>query len=98
MSESVEVVDPPKFLFTTRTNQELGAESVEIDGEGVRFRAVSKKVTENMLSSYPRSLLGKWTPNRAAIRFERDELADRKVSDFETGDTLDFDALAKRAG
>ena len=97
MSESVVIVDPPQFLFITRTNQELGAESVELDGDGVRFRAVSKKVTENMLSSYPRPLLGKWTVNRAAIRFTNDELADRKVRDFATGDVLDLAALEKRA-
>jgi len=98
MSESVEIVDPPLVLFTTRTNQELGANAVTLDDGSVLFSGISKMVTENMLSSYPRSVLGKWTPNRAAVRFTQDEIGDRKVKDFASGKDLDLEALGELAG
>ncbi len=95
---SVDIVPPPLFLFLTRTNSELGAASVSLEADGTLvFGDVSKKVTEGMMSSYPRSVLGEWTPNRAAIRFTSDELGDRKVRNFGSGELLDLDALKKLA-
>jgi len=94
LTGSVEIVDPPLILFRTRTNQELGASSVEVADDGtVVFHGVSKLVTENMLSSYPRAILGKWTPNRAAIRFPKEEVAARRVRLFDSGRDLDLDAV-----
>jgi hypothetical protein len=94
-----ETVAPPLVLFTTRTNTELGAARVELADDGsIVLRDVCKKVTENMLSSYPRAMLGHWTPNRAALRYPRDEIAERKVRRFEGGDPLDADALVALAG
>ena len=88
----------PTVLFKTRTNSELGAESVEIAEDGsIVFRNVLKKVTESMLTSYPRTLLGAWTPNRAALRFDRDEIADRQPRKFESSDALSLDDLVKLA-
>ena len=58
----------PLLTFSTRTNSELGAEGISITADGsVVLEGVLKKVTESMLTSYPRDMLGKWTPNRAAI-------------------------------
>lgn len=92
-------VDPPKYLFISRTNTELGADVLELADDGsVVFRGVVKKVTESMLSSYPRTMLDEWTPNRAALRFARDELEGRKVRDFETGEELDAQAVIAAAG
>ncbi len=97
-SGSVDIVPAPLLLFMTRTNTELGAASVSFDDDGtVLFGGVSKKVTEGMLSSYPRSVLGEWTPNRVAIRFQADEVGDRKVRNYKSGDALDLDALKKLA-
>ena len=94
-----DVVAPPLVLFTTRTNTELGAAKIELADDGsIVFRDVCKKVTESMLQSYARTMLGKWTPNRAALTYTRDEIADRKVRNFESGDALDVDALVKLAG
>jgi hypothetical protein len=88
----------PTLLFKTRTNSELGAESVEVAADGsIVFRNVLKKVTESMLTSYPRTQLGTWTPNRAALRFDRSEIKDRQPRDFETGTALSVDELVKRA-
>lgn len=93
-SVSVDIVAPPQVVFLTRTNTELGAASVEIDAEGaVVFHGVCKMVTEGMLSSYPRSVLGEWTPNRAAIRFTADEIDQRKVRRLGADDSLDLEAL-----
>ncbi len=93
-SVSVDIVDPPLVVFLTRTNTELGAASVEFDAEGsVVFQGVCKMVTEGMLSSYPRSVLGEWTPNRAAIRFDADEIDARKVRRLDSEDVLDLEAL-----
>lgn len=96
MSEEFNAV--PTFLFKTRTNTELGAESVEVAADGsVVFVGVLKKVTESMLTSYPRTLLGKWTPNRLSIRFDRDEIADRQPRKADSNDVLTSDALAALA-
>ncbi len=90
----MEAAPDPNFLFKTRTNTELGAESVEVDGDGsVLLRGVVKLVTESMLTSYPRALLGHWTPNRASIRFSADEIADRRITKAGSSDPLDLDAL-----
>jgi len=84
----------PSFTFKTRTNTELGAQGVSVAEDGsLVFHDVLKKVTESMLTSYPRTQLGTWTPNRAAIRFDRDEIAARDPKDFETGDSLGVDQL-----
>jgi len=40
---------------------------------------VLKKVTESMLTSYPRTQLGLWTPNRAALRYKTSEIEGRDV-------------------
>lgn len=84
----------PLFTFKTRTNTELGARSASVAEDGsIVFHDVLKIVTESMLQSYPRTQLGRWTPNRLALRFERDELDEREVKNFETGAALDLDAL-----
>ena len=84
----------PLVTFKTLTNTELGAESIEVAGDGsIVFRGVLKQVTEAMLTSYPRSALGTWTPNRAAVRYGRDEVAKRDVRDFATGKALDIAAV-----
>ena len=84
----------PRITFKTFTNTELGAESIEATSDGsIVFRGVLKQVTEAMLTSYPRTALGTWTPNRAAVRYARAEIAKRGVRDFATGRALDLDAL-----
>ena len=84
----------PRVLFKTLTNTELGAESVEAGPDGsIVFHGVLKQVTEAMLTSYPRSALGTWTPNRAAVRYGRDQIAQRGVRDFASGRALDPDAI-----
>lgn len=84
----------PTLTFKTRTNTELGAQSVsEGDDGSIIFHDVLKKVTESMLTSYPRAQLGTWTPNRAALRFDRDEIEGRDAKSFETGESLDLDGL-----
>ena len=97
-SVSVDIVDPPMILFNTRTNTELGAAGVSFEDDTIVFTGVCKKVTEGMLSSYPRSVLGEWTPNRIAIRYRAAEYDDRKVRSFETGEALDLDALKELVG
>jgi len=88
----------PQFLFKTRTNTELGAQSVSVAEDGsIVFHDVLKKVTESMLTSYPRTQLGTWTPNRAALRFDRDEVVDRDVKNFKTGEPVDLDGLVALA-
>ncbi|MEM7412420.1 MAG: hypothetical protein AAF430_19480 [Myxococcota bacterium] len=97
-SVSVDIVPAPLILFKTRTNTELGAASVSFEDDGtVVFSAVSKKVTEGMLTSYPRSVLGEWTPNRIALRYPAEEIADRKVRKFDSGEPLDAEALKQLA-
>jgi hypothetical protein len=91
---SVDIVPAPLVVFQTRTNTELGAASVSIEKDGaVVFQGVCKKVTEGMLSSYPRTVLGEWTPNRTAVRYSADEIPDRKVRRFDSGELLDLPAL-----
>lgn len=88
----------PTILFKTRTNTELGAQSVEVMPDGsIVFRDVLKKVTESMLTSYPRTQLGTWTPNRAALRFDRDEIEERQPRKFDSGDVLGTDELVAMA-
>lgn len=84
----------PLVTFVTRMNTELGAGGIKVvdDGQVVMVN-VLKKVTEAMLTSYARSMLGKWTPNRAAIRYPRQEIALRRVTKFDTGDELDLDGV-----
>ncbi len=84
----------PLFTFKTRTNTELGAQSVSVAEDGaIVFHDVLKIVTESMLQSYPRTLLGTWTPNRAALKFDPDEIVGREAKDLKTGQPLDLDAL-----
>jgi hypothetical protein len=84
----------PLVTFKTLTNTELGAASISVADDGsIVFRDVLKKVTESMLTSYPRSQLDTWTPNRAALRYSRDEVAKRDVRDFKTGKALDLDGI-----
>ena len=89
----LEAKRPPLVLFTSRSNTELGAEAVRIEGDEIVFQHILKRVTESMLISYPRDLLGKWTPNRAAIRYSAEEVAGRRVTKFDSGDVLDLDGL-----
>jgi len=84
----------PLFTFKTRTNTELGAQSASVANDGsIIFHNVLKMVTESMLSSYPRAQLGTWTPNRLALRFDRDEIAAREPKDISTKASLDLDDL-----
>ncbi|MFP6562853.1 MAG: hypothetical protein VCB78_13370 [Myxococcota bacterium] len=89
----------PRILFKTRSNTELGAGGVALGEDGsIMFEGVLKQVTESMLTSYPRNLLGCWTTNRASLRYTREEIADRKVRDFASGEALDLDAVLALAG
>lgn len=89
----------PLVTFKTFTNTDLGAESIEIAEDGsVVLRGVVKKVTESMLTSYPRSQLGSWTPNRAAIRYAPDEIGERGLKRFDTGEPLDLEGIRALAG
>jgi len=79
----------PLVLFKTLTNTELGAERVRVDANGdIVLVDILKKVTESMLTSYPRTQLGLWTPNRAAIRFKPDQIDGRDVRRFDSGKKL----------
>ncbi|MDJ0849355.1 MAG: hypothetical protein QNK04_13360 [Myxococcota bacterium] len=90
MSEPV----TPLVTFETLTNTELGARSIRVNGDGsVSLVGVVKKVTESMLTSYPRTQLGTWTPNRASLRYDRDEIAKRRVKRFESGEALDLEGI-----
>ena len=95
MSE-IDVV--PLVTFKTLTNTELGACSVALSEDGsIILRDVVKRVTESMLTSYPRSQLGLWTPNRAALRYTREEIAGRDVKRFDSGEALDLEAVLSLA-
>ena len=84
----------PLVTFKTLTNTDLGAESIAIGEDGsIILRDILKIVTESMLTSYPRSWLGTWTPNRAAVRYSRDEIVKRGVKRFDTGEDLDLDGI-----
>jgi hypothetical protein len=82
----------PIVTFKTLKNTELGAESIERDADGsIVVTGILKKVTESMLQSYPRTLLGKWTPNRARIRFSAEEAQDRAWKRYDSGEAVDLD-------
>ncbi len=82
----------PLVTFKTLKNTELGAESIERDDDGsIVVTGVLKKVTESMLQSYPRTLLGKWTPNRARIRYSADEAKDRAWKRYDSGESIDLE-------
>ena len=53
---------------------------------------ILKLVTESMLQSYPRTVLGKWTPNRARIRYSAEEATGRDWKDYATGEAIDVEA------
>jgi hypothetical protein len=89
-----DIAAPPLVLFTTRTNTELGAEAISVADDGsIVFTGVVKKVTESMLQSYARSMLGEWTPNRAALRYSRDEMPGRRVKKLGSDEELDLEAV-----
>ena len=69
-----------------------GSVSVGDDGS-VTFDGVLKKVTESMLTSFPHHLLGTWIPNRAAIRYDREQIEGRRVKIFESGKELDLEGV-----
>jgi len=93
-----EPTSTPLILFKTLKNTELGAAAIQVHDDGtVSLRDVLKKVTESMMASYPRSQLGTWTPNRAAIRYTQEELEGRGIKSFESGEALDYDALVALA-
>jgi hypothetical protein len=84
----------PTLTFSTRTNTELGAQGVELADDGtILLIGVLKKVTESMLTSYPRELLGTWTPNRSSIAYPRDEIMERRIKSVSDGKELDLDAI-----
>ena len=88
----------PILIFSTRTNTELGAQSISIADDGsVVLGGVLKKVTESMLTSYPRDMLGKWTPNRASIAYPQDEIAQRRIKKFGDGQELELSAILELA-
>lgn len=90
MSEEFDAT--PKIVFKTLKNTELGAESIERDEDGsIVLTGILKKVTESMLTSYPRTQLGKWTPNRARIRYSPEQAKERNLRRFDTGEQIDVD-------
>ena len=83
----------PLLTFKTLKNTELGAETIGRDDDGsIVLTGVLKKVTESMLQSYPRTVLGKWTPNRARIRYSAEEAAGRDWKNYATGEAIDVEA------
>ena len=86
----------PVLTFKTLKNTELGALEIARDEDGsVVVTGILKLVTESMLQSYPRSVLGKWTPNRARIRYSAEDAAGRDWKNYETGESIDVEgALA----
>ena len=46
-----------------------------------------------MLQSYPRTVLGKWTPNRTRIRYSAEEAAGRDWKNHETGESIDLEGV-----
>ena len=94
---SIEIPDEfssvPVLTFKTLKNTELGALEIERDEDGsVVVTGILKLVTESMLQSYPRTVLGKWTPNRARIRYSADEAAGRDWKNYATGEAIDVEA------
>lgn len=89
----------PLIIFKTIKNTELGATSVRVnEDDSVSLVGVVKLITENMLTSYPRTALGTWTPNRASVRYTRDELAGRGVRRFSDDQALGVDEVVALAG
>lgn len=85
----------PILTFKTLKNTELGATSVRVnDDDTISLVGVVKLINESMLTSYPRTALHTWTPNRAAVRYSREEMAGRDVKEFPSGNALDVDAVA----
>ena len=86
----------PTLTFKTLKNTELGAESIRRDDDGtIVVTGILKKVTESMLQSYPRTQLGKWTPNRAYIRYTAEDAQGRDWKRHDNGESIDLDgALA----
>ena len=83
----------PIITFKTLKNTELGAQAIQRDADGsVLVTGILKKVTESMLQSYPRTQLGKWTPNRNSIRYTAEEAAGREWKRADSGEALDVDA------
>ena len=83
----------PLLTFKTLKNTELGAETIGRDDDGsIVLTGVLKKVTESMLQSYPRTQLGKWTPNRASIRYTAKEAEGREFKRHDNGDAIDVEA------
>ncbi len=83
----------PLFTFKTLKNTELGAQSIAVAEDGsIVLGGVLKKVTESMLQSYPRIQLGKWTPNRAGLRYTREEATGRDFKRHDSGESIDLDA------
>ena len=94
---SIEIPDEfssvPVVTFKTPKNTELGALEIARDEDGsVVVTGILKLVTESMLQSYPRSVLGKWTPNRARIRYTAEEAAGRDWKNHATGESIDVEA------
>lgn len=88
----------PILTFKTLKNAELGATSVRVnDDDTISLVGVVKLINESMLTSYPRTALNTWTPNRAAVRYSREEMAGRDVKEFPSGKALDVDAIAALA-
>lgn len=82
----------PLITFKTLKNTELGAQSIALDEDGsVVLKGVLKMVTESMLQSYPRTQLGKWTPNRAGLRYSREEAGTCDFKRYDTGEAIDLD-------
>lgn len=86
----------PLITFKTLKNTELGAQSIERDDDGsIVLHGVLKKVTESMLQSYPRTQLGKWTPNRAGLRYTPEQAKGRDFKRFDNGQPISVEeALA----
>jgi hypothetical protein len=83
----------PTILFKTLKNSELGAQSIRRDDDGsIVVTGILKKVTEAMLQSYPRIQLGKWTTNRAYIRYTPEDAQGREWKRHDNGEALDLEA------
>ena len=83
----------PLIIFKTLKNTELGAQTIQREADGsIVLTGVLKKVTESMLQSYPRTQLGKWTPNRACIRYSAEEAQGRDFRRHEDGEAIDVEA------
>ncbi len=94
---SIEIPDEfssvPILTFKTLKNTELGALEIEREDDGsVVVTGILKLVTESMLQSYPRTVLGKWTPNRARIRYSAEQAKERGWKNYATGESIDVEA------